>query len=1075
MKLTDLCIKRPVLSTVLSLIIIALGIVAFEQLQVRQYPQIDYPKVSISTQLEGASPLIIESTITKILEDALSGIEGLKDMKSKSSTGESRITLTFNIERDIDGAVNDVRDKIGRVRQKLPEGVVEPRIKKADADAVAIIHLALYSEQHNIEELADYANRFLESQLESINGVSSIDIYGGGEFEMRIVLDPVKMANFKITPNEIAKAIKSQNIEKPAGNIKTKNEEILVTTKAPLITEVDFSNIILGERNGALLRLKDIGYVELSTVDTKSQVRFNDNPAIAIAITKQSVANPLSIAKTLEKELPKLQRLLPNGMKLEIANDKTIFIDRSIKEVYTTIFEATFLVIIVVLLFLRSYRATLIPLVTIPVSLIGTFFLMQLMGFSLNILTLLALVLAIGMVVDDAIVMLENIYRYIEEGMNPIQAAFKGAKEISFAIVAMTITLAAVYAPITLIPGTTGKLFTEFAMTLAGAVIISGFVALTLSPMMCGRLLKAHNLKLATEKDDGNTSLKKRFERLDAKIELWLNKLDDAYGRLLSFFIKSNVKVSLPHTELLHNKETTFKISGAFLVVLVGLLFFGLSIFAYKSLKDEYIPREDQGQLTMRSVPLANNANLDFVDKYAKQAEAILKDIPEMEKRLSIVQVPGESHSLNLLVPWEKRSRSTKEVAESIRFALMDIVGLNVIAYSSGTSLGSSKSGDSFDLVISSTQDFKALTAKAHKAMSALNKTGFFEPKTVEADISSDAQEYIVTIDREKSAILGIEIDQISSALDTLVGGKPISKFKKESKLFSVRIQVDDDVRQTVEDLANIFIKGSSVGSRGQRKETMVPLSEVISIDKTSSPVEIGHIRGLRAVTISGRLKEGFGLGEVLEKSRDIVEAAVGDSSTQVSFSGSSQEFLEESLTMVKMFVLALLFIFMVLAAQYESWRDPWIIILSVPLSLAGAVIFLKIFGQTSNIYSQIGFMTLIGLITKHGILIVDFANALKEEGLSRVDAVIKASRLRLRPIIMTTLAMVLGAIPLAFADGAGMESRRPIGLVIVGGMLIGTIFTLFVLPAVYSFISRKEHKALAEDLSEKKIGKTKK
>lgn len=1070
MKLTDLCIKRPVLATVLSLIIIALGIVAFEQLQVRQYPKIDYPKVSISTQLEGASPLIIESTITKILEDALSGIEGLKDMKSKSSTGESRITLTFNIERDIDGAVNDVRDKIGRVRQKLPEGVVEPRIKKADADAIAIIHLALYSDQHSIEELADYANRFLESQLESINGVSSIDIYGGGEFEMRVVLDPVKMANFKITPNEVAKAIKSQNIEKPAGNIKTKNEEILVTTKAPLITENDFSNIILGERNGALLRLKDIGYVELSTVDTKSQVRFNDKPAIAIAITKQSVANPLSIAKKLEKELPNLQRLLPAGMKLEIANDKTIFIDRSIKEVYTTIFEATFLVILVVLLFLRSYRAILIPLVTIPVSLIGTFFLMQLMGFSLNILTLLALVLAIGMVVDDAIVMLENIYRYIEEGMEPIQAAFKGAKEISFAIVAMTITLAAVYAPITLIPGTTGKLFTEFAMTLAGAVIISGFVALTLSPMMCGRLLKAHNLKLATkkEKEGEKTSLKKRFERLDAQIEVWLNKLDDSYGRLLSLFIKTDVRISLPHTKLLKHDEKSIHVKGSVLVILVGLLFFILSVFAYKSLKDEYIPREDQGQLTMRSVPLANNANLDFVDKYVKQAEAILKDIPEMNKRLSIVQVPGESHSLNLLVPWEKRSRTTKEVAESIRLALYDIVGLNVIAYSSGTSLGSSKSGDSFDLVISSTQDFKALSAKAHKAMRVLNKTGFFEPKTVEADISSDAQEYIVTIDREKTAILGLEIDQISSALDTLVGGKPISKFKKESKLFSVRIQVDDDVRQTVEDLANIFIKGSSTNSRGQRKETMVPLSEVITIDKTSSPVEIGHIRGLRAITISARLKEGFGLGEVLEKSRDLVEATVGDSSTQVSFSGSSQQFLEESLTMVKMFVLALLFIFMVLAAQYESWRDPWIIILSVPLSLAGAVIFLKIFGQTSNIYSQIGFMTLIGLITKHGILIVDFANALKEEGLSRADAVIKASRLRLRPIIMTTLAMVLGAIPLAFADGAGMESRRPIGLVIVGGMFIGTIFTLFVLPAVYTFISRKEHKPLAEDLSEK-------
>lgn len=507
MKLTDLCIKRPVLSTVLSLIIIALGVVSFDQLQVRQYPQVDFPKVSISTQLEGASPTIIEATITKILEDALSGLEGLTDMKSRSSTGDSSITLTFNTGRNIDGAVNDVRDKIGRVRQKLPEGVVEPRIKKADADALPIIHLALTSETHSIEELADYAFRFLESQLESTNGVSGVDIYGGGEYEMRIILDPVKMANFKITPNEVAKAIKSQNIEKPAGKIKTKNEEILVTTKAPLATEYEFNQIILGERKGALLRLRDIGRAELSSADTTSKVRFNDVPAISIGITKQSIANPLSVAKAIEKELPKLQRLLPNGMNLEIASDKTLFIDRSIKEVYTTIFEATFLVILVVLLFLRSPQATLIPIVTIPVSIIGTFFLMQLMGFSLNTLTLLALVLAIGMVVDDAIVMLENIYRHIENGMKPIQAAFKGAKEISFAIVAMTITLAAVYAPITMIPGTTGKIFTEFAMTLAGCVLISGFVALTLSPMMCGRLLKHHDLDLA----EGDISLENSF------------------------------------------------------------------------------------------------------------------------------------------------------------------------------------------------------------------------------------------------------------------------------------------------------------------------------------------------------------------------------------------------------------------------------------------------------------------------------------------------------------------------------------------------------------------------------------
>ena len=1061
MKLTEICIQRPVLATVLSFIIIALGIVAFEQLQVRQYPRVDFPKVSVTTQLEGASPLIIESTITKILEDALSGIEGLKDMRSKSATGDSRITMTFDINRDIDSAVNDVRDKIGRVRSRLPEGVVEPLIKKADADAIPIIHLALTSDQHSIEELADYAYRFLQSQLESLSGVSSVDVFGGGEFEMKIILDPVKMANFNITPNEVARAIKTQNIEKPAGNIKTKNEEILVTIKAPLITERDFDNIILGERKGALLRLKDIGKAELVAADTKSRVRFNDKPAISMSITKQSVANPLTISQQLSKELPNIKRVLPNGMNLEIASDKTIFVERSIKEVYQTIFEATFLVIIVVLLFLRSLRAVIIPIVTIPVSLIGTFFLMQLMGFSLNILTLLALVLAIGMVVDDAIVMLENIYRYIEEGMKPIQAAFKGAKEISFAIIAMTITLAAVYAPITMIPGTTGKLFTEFAMTLAGSVIISGVVALTLSPMMCGRLLKAHKVEEAKPPQPNDNFLEKTkhfANKADAKIETFLNGLDSWYGSLLETTIKGDLTVK-------SKKDGSKKLSipGSIITIFAGFSFFIVSIFIFKSLKDEYLPREDQGQITMRSLPLTNNANIDFVDRYVKEAEKILKDIPEMSKRLSIVQAPGESNALNLLVPWEDRSRSAKDIAENIRLKLYDITGLNVFAYSSGTSIGSSKSGDSFDLVISSTDDFKTLSDKAQRAMNVLNRSGYFEPKTVEADIASDAQEYIVTIDREKAAILGIDLDAIRDTLDTLVGGKPISKFKKDSKLFSVRIEVDEEVRQTVEDLTNIYIKGSFVEKNNRRVDKMVPLSEVINIEKTSAPVEIGHIKGSRAITISARLKDGFGLGEVLEASRDLVEATIGDSSTQVSFSGSAQQYLEESQTMIKMFTLALVFIFMVLAAQYESWRDPWIIILSVPLSLAGAAIFLKIFGQTSNIYSQIGFLTLIGLITKHGILIVDFANSLKEKGMSRVDAVIQASRLRLRPILMTTFAMVFGALPLALAGGAGMESRQPIGLAIVGGMFIGTIFTLFVLPAVYTFISRKTHKKLIE------------
>lgn len=1066
MNLTSFCIKRPVFSTILSLIIVVLGYVAFKQLQVRQYPQVEFPRVSVVTQLEGASPQIIESQITKILEDALAGIEGLNQIYSTSDTGESKITMVFDLDRPIDSAVNDVRDKIGRVRNKLPNEATEPRIRKADADATSIISLALTSDTHTIEELADYSYRFLENQINTLPGVSSVDIYGGGEYEMRIVLDPVKMANFKVTADEIAAAVKKQNVEKPAGNIKTKNEEIIVTTRAPLLTEKDFDNLILGERQGALVRLKDVGHAELGTVDDKSNVLFNGKPAIAISIIKQSVANPLTIAQALDKKLPNIERGLPHGMKLSIASDNTIFIDRSIQEVYQTLFEASALVILVILIFLRSPSALIIPIVTIPVSLVGTFFLMYIFGFSINILTLLALVLAIGMVVDDAIVMLENIYRYIEEGMKPIQAAFKGAREISFAIVAMTLTLAAVYAPIALSPGLTGRLFTEFAVTLASSVFISGFVALTLSPMMCGRLLRRHDLSLL-EKDQKPKSFKDYYTRFDLFAEKMLNSLDLVYGRSLNKLLSLDLHKMLPHfkgnkvlkKENFNANDHPF-FSGSILIVGIGVVLAALGFIASLYVKSEFLPNEDQGILVVKMSPLSSNANLEFVSRYARQADDIVKQIPEVENRLDLVQAPGEFRSLNTLVPWEKRDRSIKEVIDTIQLKLMDIPGINAYAYSGGSKLGSGRSEKPIQIVLKSTLSFEELRAKTYEAMRYLREVpGVYE---IEADTGTDAQEYEVTIDREKAASLGVEVDQIASTLDTLVGGKPVSKFRRDSKLYSVKIMVNKDVQSTVEDLTNVFIRG-----RKNNKDTLVPLSEVITVDKKLSPISILHYDGFRAVTLYARLHDNVGLKDALIGARDLLATRIADSTTQVDFAGEAKRFFDEERNIEQIFILALLFIYLVLAAQYESWRDPMIIMLSVPLSLAGGAIFLWLFGQSLNLYSQIGFVTLVGLITKHGILIVDFANALKEEGETRLEAVIKAARLRLRPILMTTLAMVLGAVPLAMAMGAGMESRRPIGLVIVGGMVVGTLFTLYVVPAVYTLISRKKPKAAIMDETE--------
>jgi len=1007
----------------MSLIIILVGIVTWDRLQVRQYPKVDQPVISVWTQLEGASPQIIETQITKVLEDALAGIEGLYFMQSTSVLNDSKINLTFNFERDIEAAANDVRDKVARIRQKLPEGITDPRIRKADADAVPIIQMALYSDKHDIKELADYANRNLESQLEVINGVSSVDVLGGGEYEMRLVLDPVKLASFVLTVEDVVQALKRQNIEKPAGTIVSEDRELIITARAPLATEKDFDNIIIAERDGYLVRLIDVGKAKLDSIETKSRIRYNDKAAIGIALVKQSIANPLTIAKSLNKKLPQLRESLPQGMHLEVAIDQTVFIERSIDNVYQTLFEATVLVIFVILIFLRSFRAVIIPIVTIPISLIGTFALMYSLGFTINTLTLLALVLAIGLVVDDAIVMLENIYRHIEEGMKPLQAAFQGAKEISFAVIAMTITLAAVYAPIALSPGMTGKLFTEFALTLAGAVILSGFVALTLSPMMCGRLLKVPNH--VKNKDSKDLSA---FDRFNIKYDAFFDKVDSKYASFLAFLLEKTTK--------------------RLIVVGVGILIAIVGYFTFTSLKTELVPREDQGRVNVRAVP-PFGASISFVNRYMADVERAIQNIDELQGYLMNASAPGESFIYAVVKPWEERDRTVREIANEVNPIIQDIPGLSAWAYPRFVSPISASSEKPVSIVVRSTKSFRELQKIVGDVMKAISKhPGVTQ---VEADIGKDEQELVVTIDREKAASLGIEIETIASTLDTLFGGKSSSKFKRENKQYSVNVTIADSDKRTPDDVSSIFVRGTK-----DRKETMVPLAELVTLEKKLTPVEIAHTDALRAHTIKGRLNEGFSMGQTLLEVKQMAYNAAPDG-TIIDFSGESRRYFEENSNVITIFGLALLFIFLVLSAQYESWRDPWIILFSVPLSLTGGALMLWFFDGTNNLYSQIGFVTLIGLITKHGILIVDFANKLKADGKTRVDAVVEAAKLRLRPILMTTFAMVLGALPLAIATGAGMESRRPIGLVIVGGMTLGTLFTLFIVPAVYTFFSRKK------------------
>ncbi|GAO98727.1 efflux pump membrane transporter BepE [Caedimonas varicaedens] len=1035
MKLTNICIKRPVLSTVMSLVIILLGIVTWGRLQVRQYPNVDEPRISIVTQLEGASPEIIEAQITKPMEDVLNGIEGLYEMNSSSEVGESRINLTFNLKRNIEDAANDVRNLISRIRDRLPNDISEPRIKKADADAAAFMQLALYSDRYNVKELADYAHRYLESQLEVLNGVSSVDVVGGGQYEMQIYLDPVKLVAYNVTAEDVAQALKKQNIKKAAGRLISSSQEITVTTRAPLVTEKDFNNLIVYEREGSLVRLSDVGRAKLDSIDTRNRVRFNGRPAVSIALVKQSTANPLEIGEQVKKTLVNIKSALPNDMNLEIAVDRTLFIDRSISQVYRTLLEATILVVLVILAFLRSFRAVLIPVVTIPVSLIGTFALMYFFGFTINTLTLLALVLAIGLVVDDAIVMLENIYRHIEEGMKPMEAAFKGAREISFAILAMTITLAAVYAPIALSSGQTGKLFTEFALTLAGSVLISGFVALTLSPMMCGRLLIAH--KKADEVHREKEGWRKKFDLFELACEQFLKSVEEKYGAFLHKCLTQKFSFS----------RYSFSIRN--LVLFLGLAVAFGAYLTYQNIPTELVPKEDQGIVLVQGIP-PYGANLEYVDKYVKKIDEILKrDAPEIVKKLSTSSVPGESFSFCVLKPWEDRKRRSQEIVEALREPLYEITGMNANPSVGGKSLVGGLTDKPFDIILQTTKSYPELVQMAEKLEKALHDMGMLQG--LYSNYGSEGQELVVHVDRDKAASLGVDVSVIADTLDTLISGRSPTKFERDSKLYSAKLWVEEEYRRNPEDVVGLYVRGIK-----NKTESMVPLSELITVEKKQAPTAIAHYGGLKSVNFSAKLKEGVSLGKALETIQEKIFDVLPKADARLEFTGESRRYLEESSNILLIFGLALAFIYLVLSAQYESYVDPLIILFSVPLSLAGGIYLLKLSGQTMNLYSEIGLVTLIGLITKHGILIVDFANKLKADGLDRVEAVVEASRLRLRPILMTTFAMVLGAFPLAFTSGAGAESRRPIGIVIVGGMTLGTIFTLFIVPAIYTYLSRK-------------------
>ena len=1008
MQLAETSIRRPVFATVLSLLILLIGAVSFNRLSLREYPKIDEPTVTVSVKYPGASAEVIESQVTKPLEDSIAGIDAVDVITSISRADQSQITVRFRLEKDADTAAAEVRDRTSRIRGRLPQAIEEPVIAKVEADAFPVIWLAFSSEVLSPLQINDLINRVVKPRLQTVTGVADVRIYGERKYAMRVWLDAERMAAYRLTSQDVEDAIRRSNLELPAGRIESQLREFSVTSQTDLIKAGQFGDITVRNVNGFPIKIRDVAKVEEAAADDRSRVRLNGMPSISAGVIRQATANPLELSKGVREMIPKLQQDLPGDIVINVANDNSVFIDKSIKSVFKTIVEAVVLVALVIFVFLRTVRASIIPIITIPVSLVGTFAIMALAGFTINTLTLLALVLAIGLVVDDAIVMLENIYRHIEEGLDPFSAAIKGAKEIGFAIVAMSLTLTAVFAPLAFTPGRTGKLFSEFALALAGAVLVSCLVALTLSPMMSSLLLR-HN---------PNPNFFDRF------IEKILTGLSNGYEKLLSLVLKK----------------------ARWLVVLI-MASCGVGIvLVYPTMKQELSPLEDRGTI-LATVTAPDGSTLDYTDKYAKALEKIGSAYPEFDRIFANLGNPtvAQGSVIYRAVDWDERKRTTLEIAREMQGKFNGIAGVNAFPITP-PSLGQGFRERPINFVIQTSDSYQNLNAVTRQMLDEIAKNpGFI---ATDVDLRLNKPELRIDVDRIKATELGVSVEVVAKAVETMLGGRVVTRYKRDAEQYDVIVQTQMSGRNTPDDIDNIYVRG--------RNDTVIPLSALVKVRESVSPRELNHFGQRRSVSITANLAADYALGDAL-KFLDKTAAGILKTGYTTELNGTSREFRNSQGALVVVFVLALFFIFLVLAAQFESFIDPLVIMLSVPLSMFGALMTLKLTGGTLNVYSQIGLITLVGLITKHGILIVEFTNQLRSQGVDTFDAVVKASGQRLRPILMTTGAMVLGALPLALATGAGSESRIQIGWVIVGGMSFGTLLTVFVVPTMYSLFARKK------------------
>ncbi len=1011
MSFTDLFIRRPVLASVVSLLILLAGIQSGLRLQVRQFPELSSATITITTVYPGANADLIKGFITVPLMQAVASAEGIDTLVSNSQQNTSTITLNLLLNANADRAVADVLAKVNQVKYLLPREAFDPVVLKQTGDSTAVLYMSFSSKVLTPSQITDYLNRVVQPRLQTIDGVANAQILGGQTFAMRVWLDPNRMAARGVTPIDVSAALAANNFTTAAGVIKGDFVQTSINAETSLNSAKAFGQLVIAARGDALIRLGDIADIELGPESVDSSSAFEGLKAVFIGIYATPTANPLIVIDDVRKAFPELQSQLPAGLNASIAYDATKFIRASIREVEKTLGEAALIVIVVIFLFLGNLRSTIIPIVTIPLSLVGVMTILFALGYSLNLLTLLALVLAIGLVVDDAIVVVENIYRHMEEGMPARDAALQGAREITAPVIAMTITLAAVYAPIGFVSGLTGSLFREFAFTLAGSVVVSGIIALTLSPMMCSRLLKPPRAQA------------RGFSAL----------LDRVFGELRQRYQRR-----------LHK---TLGFRALTVLVLVGVL--ALTGVMFASTPKELAPEEDQG-IIFFLIKTPQYANLDYMEKATAQVEAAAGDIPERE-HVFIINGSGSVHQGFgglLLKPWGDRKRSQKEIMEALQPRLANVTGSEILAFAR-PSLPGSTGGPPVQFVIRTIGDYRQLVNVMAGIEAAARDSGLF--LFTNSDLKFDRPQIDFKIDADKANRLGISMQHIGSSLATLLGGNYVNRFGLHGRSYQVIPQVPRDFRVTPDWLTRYQLRTSS--------GALVSLATVASVSTNVQPNGLPTFQQLNSATLQGVPFPGHTLGEAIgflqQKAKELLPEGYS-----VDYQGESRQFVQEGNTLIVAFVFALIVIFLVLAAQFESFRDPFIILIALPTSMFGALLPLNILGvagaASMNIYSQIGLVTLIGLISKHGILMVEFANKLQvQEGFGRREAIEYAASVRLRPILMTTVAMVVGMVPLIIAEGAGAKSRFAIGIVIAAGMSIGTVFTLFVTPAIYTLIAR--------------------